>query len=192
MFMPTSPINEAAIPVISGRKSEVERFAGANDTLTIEAMMGDGKALQSGTSHNLGQNFARAFDIQYLDRNNELQYCWTTSWGLSTRMIGAIIMVHGDDQGLVLPPRLAPIQTVIVPIFRKEEEHTAVMEAVERIDAELNGRRHSRQSRRPRQPVPRLQVQRLGTARRAHTHRNRSARHGQEFRRPGPARHPRA
>ena len=115
-------INEAAIPVIRGTKSESERFAGANDTLTIEAMMSDGKALQSGTSHNLGQNFARAFDIQYLDHNNELQYCWTTSWGLSARVVGAIIMVHGDDQGLVLPPRLAPIQTVIVPIYRKETE----------------------------------------------------------------------
>jgi prolyl-tRNA synthetase len=130
-------INEAAIPVIRGVKSEKERFAGANDTQTIEAMMKDGKSLQSGTSHNLGDNFARAFDIQYLDANNELQYCWTTSWGLSTRMIGAIIMVHGDDQGLVLPPRLAPIQTVIVPIYRKEQEREAVMQAVDRISQEL-------------------------------------------------------
>ena len=130
-------INEAAIPVIAGTKSELERFPGANDTQTIEAMMGDGKSLQSGTSHNLGDNFARAFDIQYLDANNELQYCWTTSFGLSTRFIGAIIMVHGDDQGLVLPPRLAPIQTVIVPIFRKESEKTPVMEAVARVKAEL-------------------------------------------------------
>jgi prolyl-tRNA synthetase len=130
-------INEAAIPVIRGTKSESERFAGANDTLTIEAMMGDGKALQSGTSHNLGQNFARAFDIQYLDHNNQLQYCWTTSWGLSARFIGAIIMVHGDDQGLLLPPRLAPIQTVIVPIFRKEADKSAVLEAANRISSEL-------------------------------------------------------
>lgn len=130
-------INEAAIPVIRGTKSEMERFPGANDTQTIEAMMGDGKALQSGTSHNLGDNFARAFDIQYLDANNELQYCWTTSFGLSTRFVGAIIMVHGDDQGLVLPPRLAPIQTVIVPIYRKEEERAPVMEAVDRISKEL-------------------------------------------------------
>ena len=130
-------IKEAAIPVIRGTKSEMERFPGANDTQTIEAMMGDGKALQSGTSHNLGDNFARAFDIQYLDDNNELQYCWTTSFGLSTRFIGAIIMVHGDDQGLVLPPRLAPIQTVIVPIFRRETEQARVMEAVERIGREL-------------------------------------------------------
>ncbi len=130
-------IKEAAIPVIRGTKSEMERFPGANDTQTIEAMMGDGKALQSGTSHNLGDNFARAFDIQYLDANNELQYCWTTSFGLSTRFIGAIIMVHGDDQGLVLPPRLAPIQTVIVPIFRKEADQARVMAAVERISQEL-------------------------------------------------------
>ncbi len=130
-------INEAAIPVIRGAKSESERFAGANDTLTIEAMMGDGKALQSGTSHNLGQNFSRAFDIQYLDQNNQLQYCWTTSWGLSARVIGAIIMVHGDDQGLVLPPRLAPIQTVIIPIYRKEDEQSAVLEAANRISSEL-------------------------------------------------------
>lgn len=134
-------INEAAIPVIRGVKSEKERFAGANDTQTIEAMMKDGKSLQSGTSHNLGDNFARAFDIQYLDANNELQYCWTTSWGLSTRMIGAIIMVHGDDQGLVLPPRLAPIQTVIVPIYRKDQEREAVMQAVDRISQELEDAR---------------------------------------------------
>ncbi|MCB8985232.1 MAG: proline--tRNA ligase [Ardenticatenaceae bacterium] len=130
-------INEAAVPVIRGVKSEAERFAGANETLTIEAMMGDGKALQSGTSHNLGQNFAKAFDIQYLDPNNQLQYCWTTSWGLSTRFIGAIIMTHGDDQGLILPPRLAPYQTVIVPIYKKEEEKTAVLAATARIKAEL-------------------------------------------------------
>ena len=130
-------INEAAIPVICGEKSEMERFAGADQTLTIEAMMGDGKSLQSGTSHNLGQNFANAFDIEYLDHNNELQHCWTTSWGLSTRFIGAIIMTHGDDHGLILPPRLAPYQTVIVPIYRKEAEKTAVMEATDRIAQEL-------------------------------------------------------
>lgn len=130
-------VNEAAVPVIRGEKSEGERFAGANQTLTIEAMMGDGKALQSGTSHNLGQNFARAFDIQYLDPNNELQYAWTTSWGLSTRFVGAIIMTHGDDSGLVLPPRLAPYQVVIVPIYRKDAEKTAVLSAAHRIQQEL-------------------------------------------------------
>ena len=130
-------VNEAAVPVIPGEKSAIERFAGADRTLTIEAMMGDGRALQSGTSHNLGQNFAKAFDIQYLDQNNTLQYAWTTSWGVSTRFIGAIIMVHGDDQGLVLPPRLAPYQTVIVPIYKTDDEKTAVLETTERIRREL-------------------------------------------------------
>jgi prolyl-tRNA synthetase len=125
--------NEAAIPVVAGQKSESEKFAGAMVTYSIEAMMGDTKALQSGTSHNLGQNFAKAFDIKFLDENNQLQYCHTTSWGVSTRMIGAIIMTHGDDQGLVLPPRLAPIQVVIVPIFRKEEEKVGVMEVVDTV-----------------------------------------------------------
>jgi prolyl-tRNA synthetase len=132
-------IKDAAIPVIRGRKSETEKFAGADASYSIEAMMGNRWALQAGTSHNLGQNFAKAFDIQYLDHNNELQYCWTTSWGLSTRMVGAIIMAHGDDQGLRLPPVLAPYQVVIVPIWRKEEQKTAVLEATERIRAELAG-----------------------------------------------------
>ncbi|HRW04157.1 MAG TPA: proline--tRNA ligase [Caldilineaceae bacterium] len=130
-------VNEAAIPVIPGEKSEGERFAGADRTFTIEAMMGDCRALQSGTSHNLGQNFAKAFAIRYLDPNNEQQYVWTTSWGLSTRFVGAIIMVHGDDKGLVLPPRLAPYQLVIVPIYRKDEERATVMAAVERVQVAL-------------------------------------------------------
>lgn len=130
-------VNEAAVPVIGGVKSEAERFAGAIDTQTMEAMMGDGKALQSGTSHNLGQNFAKAFDIQYLDQNNELQYCWTTSWAISSRFIGAIIMTHGDDQGIIMPPKLAPYQAVIVPIYRNDEERSAVMEATVRISGEL-------------------------------------------------------
>jgi prolyl-tRNA synthetase len=134
-------VNEAAIPVIPGRKSESEKFAGAAESYTIEAMMGDTRALQSGTSHNLGQNFARAFEIQYLDENNNQQLCWTTSWGLSTRFVGAIIMAHGDDQGLVLPPRLAPIQVVIVPIFKNDEEQAKVMPVVEKVKAELNGLR---------------------------------------------------
>ncbi len=129
--------NEAAVPVVRGRKSESERFAGADETYSIEAMMGDGKALQSATSHHLGQNFARAFEIRYLDKGNEQQYCWTTSWGISTRFIGAIIMVHGDDQGLVMPPRLAPYQVVIVPISKTEAEKAAVMEAVRAVRAEL-------------------------------------------------------
>ena len=130
-------VNEAAIPVIPGKKSQSERFAGADATYSIEAMMGDGKALQAGTSHNLGQNFAKAFDIKYLDQAGVLQHCWTTSWGLSTRFIGAIIMVHGDDQGLVLPPRLAPHQIVIVPIFKSDEEKALVFEAAKKIRAEL-------------------------------------------------------
>jgi prolyl-tRNA synthetase len=130
-------INDAAIPVIKGIKSESEKFAGAQMSSSIEAMMGDKRALQSGTSHFFGENFARAFDIQFLDQNNTLQYCHTTSWGLSTRMIGAVIMVHGDDQGLVLPPKIAPFEVVLVPIYRKEDEKSQVMPVVEQIQAEL-------------------------------------------------------
>ncbi|MGB8655659.1 MAG: proline--tRNA ligase [Candidatus Acidiferrales bacterium] len=130
-------VREAAVPVIPGRKSSAERFAGADQTYSIEAMMGDGKALQSGTSHNLGQNFAKAFEIRYLDKTGVLQHCWTTSWGLSTRFVGAIIMVHGDDQGLILPPRLAPFQIVIVPIFKGDEEKIAVLDNARRLRAEL-------------------------------------------------------
>lgn len=130
-------VNEAAVPVIPGRKSESEKFAGADVTYAIEAMMGDGKALQAGTSHNLGQNFAKAFEIRYLDKEGKLQYCWTTSWGLSTRFVGAIIMVHGDDQGLILPPRLAPFQVVIVPIWKTDEERAQVMECAQRLRKEL-------------------------------------------------------
>jgi prolyl-tRNA synthetase len=130
-------VNDAAIPVISGRKSLSERFAGADKTYSIEAMMGDGKALQSGTSHNLGQNFAKAFDVRYLDQNGTLQHCWTTSWGLSTRFIGAIIMVHGDDQGLIFPPKLAPHQAVIVPIYRSDSERTQVLDRARKLRSEL-------------------------------------------------------
>ena len=130
-------INEAAIPVIKGRKSETERFAGAQITTSIEGMMQDKRALQSATSHYFGQNFAKAFEIQYLDKNNSLQFCETTSWGLSTRMVGAIIMTHGDDQGLVLPPRLAPIQAVIVPIYKNDAEKSKVMEVADRVFTEL-------------------------------------------------------
>jgi prolyl-tRNA synthetase len=130
-------VNEAAVPVIPGRKTDAERFAGANQTYSIEAMMGDGRALQAGTSHNLGQNFAKSFDIRYLDKEGKLQHCWTTSWGLSTRFIGAIIMVHGDDQGLILPPRLAPFQVVVVPIFKTDEEKRVVLESARRIFKEL-------------------------------------------------------
>jgi prolyl-tRNA synthetase len=130
-------VKEAAIPVIPGRKSEGEKFAGADVTYSLEAMMADGKALQFCTSHNLGQNFAKAFEIRYLDKNGVLQHCWTTSWGLSTRVVGAMIMVHGDDQGLILPPRLAPHQAVIVPIFKNEEEKAQVLEAARKVRTEL-------------------------------------------------------
>jgi prolyl-tRNA synthetase len=130
-------VREAAVPVIPGRKSDAERFAGADRTYSIEAMMGDGKALQAGTSHNLGQNFAKAFEIKYLDKGGVHQFCWTTSWGLSTRFVGAIVMVHGDDQGLILPPRLAPYQVVIVPIFKTDEEKRSVFEAAQKIRAEM-------------------------------------------------------
>lgn len=131
-------VNDAAIPVIRGRKTDREKFAGAMHTYTIEAMMRDKKALQSGTSHNLGQNFAKAFDIKFLDQNNESQYPWTTSWGLSTRMVGAIVMTHGDDKGLRLPPKVAPIQVVIVPIFKTDDERSVVMETVDRLSKELS------------------------------------------------------
>ena len=132
-------INEVAVPVIKGRKSETEKFAGAAMSTSIEAMMQDKRALQSATSHYFGQNFARAFNIQFLDRNNTLQFCETTSWGLSSRMIGALVMVHGDDQGLVVPPRIAPIQVVVIPIYRNEAEKAGVMEAALRVFQELKG-----------------------------------------------------
>lgn len=132
-------VNEAAVPVLPGRKSETEKFAGALRSYTMEGMMGDTRALQAGTSHNLGQNFAKAFDIQFLDQNNTLQHCWTTSWGVSTRFVGAVIMTHGDDQGLVLPPRLAPIQIVMVPIFKSDAERSQVMQVIERLKGELSG-----------------------------------------------------
>jgi len=130
-------IEDAAIPVVPGRKSESEKFAGAVTSYSIEAMMGDCKALQAGTSHFLGQNFARAFDIKFLNENNELEYVWTTSWGMSTRMVGAIVMVHGDDHGLVLPPKLAPIQVVVIPIWKSDAEHAAVLGAVAQVKATL-------------------------------------------------------
>ena len=128
----------AAIPVLRGVKSETERFAGALDTYTIEAMMQDGKALQSGTSHFLGQNFAKAFDVTFLNRENKSEYVWATSWGLSTRMLGAMIMTHSDDNGLVLPPRLAPLQVVIIPVARGEAlqtVHQALAPVIEELTA---------------------------------------------------------
>lgn len=126
-----------AMPVIMGRKTANERFAGALDTYTIEALMQDGKALQSGTSHFLGQNFAKAFDVKFINNNNEMEYVWATSWGASTRLMGALIMTHSDDNGLVLPPRLAPIQVVIVPIYKDAAGLAAISEKVEPIVANL-------------------------------------------------------
>jgi prolyl-tRNA synthetase len=131
---------DAAMPVIIGRKSEREKFAGAFRTYTVEALMGDGKALQAGTSHNLGTNFARSFDIQYLDADGQRKYCATTSWGASTRLIGGIIMVHGDNAGLILPPRLAPYQVVVVPIWRDDTEKTLVTAMVARVEKMLKGK----------------------------------------------------
>lgn len=129
-----------AVPVLQGVKSETERFAGALDTYTIEAMMQDGKALQSGTSHFLGQNFAKAFEVTYLNKENKPEYVWATSWGVSTRLIGALIMTHSDDNGLVLPPRLAPIQVVIIPIANKPEQMEIVNKEVQPIIEELRSK----------------------------------------------------
>lgn len=129
--------NYMALPVVKGLKSENERFAGALDTYTIEALMQDGKALQSGTSHFLGQNFARAFDVKFTNKEGREEYVWATSWGVSTRLMGALIMAHSDDNGLVLPPRLAPIQVVIVPIYKKPEQMTLIAEKVHEVMDEL-------------------------------------------------------
>ena len=129
-----------ALPVIVGHKSENERFAGAVDTYTIEAMMQDGKALQSGTSHFLGQNFAKAFDVQFATKEGTLDYVWATSWGVSTRLMGALIMAHSDNNGLVLPPALAPIQVVMIPIYKGEEELAKMTEELEKIAAPLRAK----------------------------------------------------
>ena len=126
-----------AVPVIQGVKSETERFAGALDTYTIEAMMQDGKALQSGTSHFLGQNFAKSFDVTFLNKENKPEYVWATSWGVSTRLMGALIMVHSDDNGLVLPPNLAPIQVVMIPIYKNDEQLNAIREKWQPVIREL-------------------------------------------------------
>lgn len=143
-----------AMPVLRGIKTASERFAGAVETYCIEALMQDGKALQAGTSHFLGQNFAKAFDCTFQNKDNELEYVWATSWGVSTRLVGALIMTHSDDQGLVLPPRLAPTQVVIVPIYRKDDERTDVLAAAEAIesalkDAGIRVKLDARESQRP-------------------------------------------
>ncbi len=129
--------NWMALPVIKGVKSENERFAGAVDTYCIEALMQDGKALQAGTSHFLGQNFAKAFDVKFSDKDNKLDYVWATSWGVSTRLIGALVMAHSDDEGLILPPRIAPLQVVIVPIYKGEEQKTKIDAKVQALVKEL-------------------------------------------------------
>src|SRR3954466_16131902 len=129
--------NWMALPVVKGVKTPNERFAGALDTYCIEALMQDGKALQAGTSHFLGQNFAKAFDVKFTDKENKLDYVWATSWGVSTRLIGALVMAHSDDEGLVLPPKLAPIQVVIVPIFKGEEQKSLIDEKADQIVKEL-------------------------------------------------------
>src|SRR5919107_5331081 len=129
--------NWMALPVIKGVKSESERFAGAVDTYCIEALMQDGKALQAGTSHFLGQNFAKAFDVKFLTKENRQEYVWATSWGVSTRLIGALVMAHSDDDGLVLPPRIAPLQVVIVPIYKGEEQKQKIGARANEIIAQL-------------------------------------------------------
>ena len=126
-----------AVPVLTGRKTEAEKFAGAIRTYCIEAMTQDKRAIQAGTSHNLGQNFAKAFDVTYQDSDNQPQFVWATSWGVSTRLVGALVMAHSDDSGLVLPPRLAPIHAVIVPIYRTDEERSAVLECADKLRAQL-------------------------------------------------------
>ncbi|MCX8111800.1 MAG: proline--tRNA ligase [Bacteroidia bacterium] len=129
-----------AIPVIKGRKTPNERFAGAVETFTIETLLIDGKALQAGTSHFLGQNFARAFDVKFLNAQNELEYVWATSWGVSTRLVGAVILSHGDEKGLILPPKIAPIQVIIIPIWRSEEERASIVSKAHEIAAHLRAK----------------------------------------------------
>src|SRR6478735_1069799 len=126
-----------AMPVIRGLKTESEKFAGAEDTYCIEALMQDGKALQSGTSHFLGQNFAKAFDVKFLNKQNQLEYVWATSWGVSTRLVGALVMAHSDDDGLILPPRIAPLQVVIVPIYKGDEQKQQIDTKVKEIVQQL-------------------------------------------------------
>ncbi len=127
------------MPVVTGLKTESEKFAGALRTYCLEAMMQDNKALQAGTSHNLGQNFAKAFELRFQSESGAMEYAWNTSWGVSTRMIGGLVMTHGDDNGLRIPPRLAPIEVVIVPIWKSDEERAALLDAAYKVKAELTG-----------------------------------------------------
>ena len=141
--------NVAAMPVIKGMKTAAEKFAGAVRTYSIEAMMQNGLALQAGTSHDLGQNFGRAFGVQFQNKKGQLDYVWQTSWGVSTRLIGGVVMTHSDDKGLVLPPRLAPIKTVLVPIYRNDEEKGATLEAAHRIAREASAKVDDREGQTP-------------------------------------------
>ncbi|HUP04693.1 MAG TPA: proline--tRNA ligase [Bryobacteraceae bacterium] len=138
-----------AMPVVKGVKSQAEKFAGALKSYSIEAMMQNGLALQAGTSHDLGQNFGKAFGVQFQNKEGQLEYVWQTSWGVSTRLIGGLIMTHSDDKGLVLPPRLAPVKSVIVPIYRKDEERGAVLEAAQRIAKEVGAKVDDREGQSP-------------------------------------------
>src|SRR5213078_5294317 len=138
-----------AMPVIRGEKTSNEKFAGALSSFSIEAMMQDGKALQAGTSHDLGQNFGKAFDVRFQSKEGQLEYVWQTSWGVSTRLIGGLIMTHSDDRGLVLPPLLAPVKAVLVPIYRKDDEKGAVLEAAHRIAREVGAKVDDRDGQTP-------------------------------------------
>jgi prolyl-tRNA synthetase len=141
--------NVAAVPVIKGVKTRAEKFAGALRTYSIEAMMQNGLALQSGTSHDLGQNFGKAFDVKFQNKEGQLDYVWQTSWGVSTRMIGGIVMTHSDDKGLVLPPRLAPVKAVLVPIYRKDADKGAVLEASHKIAKDVGAKVDDREGQSP-------------------------------------------
>ena len=180
---------ELAMPVIDGQKTESEKFAGADRTYSIEALVRDGRALQAGTSHNLGQNFAKVFDIKFQARDKSVQFVYGTSWGVSTRMIGAVIMAHGDDGGLILPPRIAPYQVVIIPIPRGNWKET-VLPRRRRLRRSRRAR-HPREDRRPRFADAWLEVQRVGDARRAAAARDRAEGHREVAGRARPPRHAR-
>ena len=180
---------ELAMPVLEGLKSESEKFAGADRTYSIEALMGDGRALQAGTSHHLGQNFAKAFDITFQARDKSLQHAWTTSWGVSTRLIGGVLMTHGDDNGLILPPRVAPIRSSSCQ-FPAATGRRPCFRRPARLSARSRGR-NPRDARRPRCLHAGLEVRRMGDARRAAAPRDRSARHPERAGDDGAARHAR-
>ncbi len=186
-----------AMPVVTGRKSESEKFAGALRTYSCEAMMQDNKALQAGTSHNLGQNFARAFDLTFQTEAGELDFAWNTSWGVSTRMVGGLVMTHGDDNGLVTPPLLAPIEVVIVPIYRTDEDRERVIAAAMKIKESLGAwerqiaRTAADPRRRARGHQARCQVLRVGAAWDTNPNGDRSTRSGRESGGAGASRHAR-